>query len=86
MVSIIEETRASAATVVPPEFASVPRRWGGLARQLPVLPLAILVPFVFMALFADFIAPYDPTEPIPDGERRVRGWVRPGRRRVGRRG
>ena len=65
MVSIIEETRASAATVVPPEFASVPRRWGGLARQLPVLPLAILVPFVFMALFADFIAPYDPTEPIP---------------------
>jgi peptide/nickel transport system permease protein len=30
-----------------------------------VLPLAILVPFVLMALFADFIAPYDPTEPIP---------------------
>jgi peptide/nickel transport system permease protein len=43
----------------------VPGRWAGLARQLPVLPLAILVPFVLIALFADLIAPYDPTEPIP---------------------
>jgi peptide/nickel transport system permease protein len=42
----------------------VPGRWAGLARQLPVLPLAILVPFVLIALFADLIAPYDPTEPI----------------------
>ena len=29
------------------------------------LPLAILVPFVLIAVFANFIAPYDPTEPIP---------------------
>ena len=36
-----------------------------LARDLPVLPLAILVPFVLIALFANVIAPYDPTEPIP---------------------
>jgi peptide/nickel transport system permease protein len=36
-----------------------------MARQLPVLPLAILVPFVLIAVFADWIAPYDPTEPIP---------------------
>jgi peptide/nickel transport system permease protein len=65
MVSTLEETRAAAAAVVPREFASVPRRWSNLAQRLPVLPLAILVPFVLMALFADFIAPYDPTEPIP---------------------
>jgi len=31
----------------------------------PVLPLLILVPFVIVALGADLIAPYDPTEPIP---------------------
>src|SRR5260370_9014937 len=34
-------------------------------RDLPVLPLAILVPFVLIAVFANLIAPYDPTEPIP---------------------
>jgi peptide/nickel transport system permease protein len=65
MVSALEETPASAAAVVSQEFANVPWRWTRLARQLPVLPLAILVPFVLMALFADYIAPYDPTEPIP---------------------
>jgi peptide/nickel transport system permease protein len=65
MVSNIEETRASAIAVRSQEFTSIPGRWAGLARQLPVLPLAILVPFVLIALFADFIAPYDPTEPIP---------------------
>ena len=41
------------------------RRWLRLARELPVLPLAILVPFVLIALFAGVVAPYDPTEPIP---------------------
>jgi peptide/nickel transport system permease protein len=35
------------------------------ARELPILPLAILVPFVLIALLAGVIAPYDPTEPIP---------------------
>src|SRR5205814_3120541 len=34
-------------------------------RDLPLLPLAILVPFVLLAVFAGAIAPYDPTEPIP---------------------
>src|ERR1700758_3430598 len=65
MVSTLEEIRASATSVVPQEFAGVPPRWTSLARQWPVLPLAILVPFVVMALFANLIAPYDPTEPIP---------------------
>jgi peptide/nickel transport system permease protein len=36
-----------------------------LARELPVLPMAILVPFILLALFAGFVSPYDPTEPIP---------------------
>jgi peptide/nickel transport system permease protein len=36
-----------------------------VAWQWPVLPLAILVPFVMIALLARYIAPYDPTEPIP---------------------
>ena len=41
------------------------RRWLKLARELPLLPLAILIPFVVIAVFANVIAPYDPTEPIP---------------------
>jgi peptide/nickel transport system permease protein len=65
MISTIEETRVPAIAVGSREFTSVPGRWAGLARQLPALPLAILVPFVLIALFADWIAPYDPTEPIP---------------------
>jgi peptide/nickel transport system permease protein len=65
MVSTIEETRASPVPLVTRELANVPGRWTSLARQLPVLPLAILVPFIVIALFADWIAPYDPTEPIP---------------------
>src|SRR5207302_2462047 len=35
------------------------------ASRLPALPLAILVPFMVIAVFANAIAPYDPTEPIP---------------------
>ena len=65
MVSTIEETRASPVPIGARDFASVPRRWTSLARQLPILPLAILVPFILLALFANWIAPYDPTEPIP---------------------
>src|SRR5947199_9763508 len=65
MISTIEETCVPAIAVGSPEFTSVPGRWALLARQLPALPLAILVPFVLIALFADWIAPYDPTEPIP---------------------
>jgi peptide/nickel transport system permease protein len=38
------------------------RRW---LRELPLLPLLILVPFALAAVFADFIAPYDPMEPVP---------------------
>jgi peptide/nickel transport system permease protein len=48
-----------------PGLAAVRRRWLKLVGRLPILPLAILVPFVLIALFANVIAPYDPTEPIP---------------------
>jgi peptide/nickel transport system permease protein len=65
MVSTLDEAPASATAVVSQEIAGVQWRWTRLARQLPILPLGILVPFVLMALFADYIAPYDPTEPIP---------------------
>ena len=34
-------------------------------QDWPVVPLAILIPFVLIAVFANGIAPYDPTEPIP---------------------
>jgi len=36
-----------------------------LVSELPLLPLLILGPFALAAIFADFIAPYDPTEPVP---------------------
>jgi peptide/nickel transport system permease protein len=65
MVDIADQTNAAAAAVARREFTSAPRRWTVVARDLPVLSLAILVPFVLIALFADWIAPYDPTEPIP---------------------
>src|SRR6266545_2876853 len=40
------------------------RDWLAQLRELPLLSLAILVPFVFVAVFANVIAPYDPTEPV----------------------
>jgi peptide/nickel transport system permease protein len=68
MVSNVEQPDAvSVALARPPSAGPVfgGMRWGDLARQLPILPLAILVPFVLVAVFANLIAPYDPTEPIP---------------------
>jgi peptide/nickel transport system permease protein len=65
MVSSFEDTGAVTVATVPAAVAARPRRRLALARELPVLPLAILVPFVLIALCANWIAPYDPTEPIP---------------------
>jgi peptide/nickel transport system permease protein len=36
-----------------------------IGHDLPLLPLVILIPFVLIAVFANAIAPYDPTVPIP---------------------
>src|SRR6267154_477610 len=60
-----EQSDAILAEIPPPRAAGGGQRWLRLARELPVLPLAILVPFVLMAVFAGAVAPYDPTEPIP---------------------
>jgi peptide/nickel transport system permease protein len=64
MALLAEQNPAALAGASP----SAPHRLQRLlrvARELPLLPLAILVPFVLIAVFADVIAPYDPTEPIP---------------------
>ena len=63
--AFLTEQGTATITRIPPRAADRPRRWLRLARELPLLPLAILVPFVLIAVFANLIAPYDPTEPIP---------------------
>src|SRR6266496_1089814 len=60
-----EQTDAVLAGAPQPRAKGGQRRWFRLARELPLLSLAILVPFVLIALFAAVVAPYDPTEPIP---------------------
>ena len=65
MVDTTEPATAAIVAAGPREFTSVGLPWTSVVRQLPMLPLAILVPFVLVALFANYIAPYDPTEPIP---------------------
>jgi len=62
MAFVVERTDASIAGA---RARGGGRRWIRLARELPLLPLAILIPFVVIAVFANAIAPYDPTEPIP---------------------
>src|SRR3954470_23254162 len=62
MAYVTELTRAALAK---PGLAGLRRRWLRFAGQLPVVPLVILVPFVFVAVFANLIAPLDPTDPIP---------------------
>ncbi len=64
MAFVSEQTRSLLAGSAP-TLAGLQRRWLRFAGQLPVLPLTILIPFVLVAVFADVIAPYDPTEPIP---------------------
>src|SRR5216683_485709 len=59
MVSLSPQTSAAVAAIGHP-----PRGWLAGLRQWPLLPLAILVPVVLLAVFADYVAPYDPTEPI----------------------
>jgi peptide/nickel transport system permease protein len=65
MAFLTEQNRAILVGTSPPGGTGGLRRALRLARELPLLPLAILVPFVLIAVFANTIAPYDPTEPIP---------------------
>ena len=62
MVSLLEGTNVA---LPPRTLGRAESRWRRVARNLPVLPLAVLVPFVVLAVLAPLIAPYDPTEPIP---------------------
>jgi peptide/nickel transport system permease protein len=64
MAFVSEQTRALFAGGGP-ALAGLRRRWLRFAEQLPVVPLAILIPFFLVAAFAGVIAPYEPTEPIP---------------------
>src|SRR3954470_7064913 len=58
MAYVTEQTRAALAAASP-GWASLRRRWLRFAGQLPVVPLAILVPFVLVAVFANAIAPFE---------------------------
>jgi peptide/nickel transport system permease protein len=62
--SLLSEPTRS-LTVAAPALAGLRRRWLRIAARMPIVPLAILIPFVLVALSAPAIAPYDPTEPIP---------------------
>src|SRR5437764_11843445 len=59
MVSLSPQTSATTAAI-----GRRPIDWLGQFRGLPLLPMASLVPFVLVAVFADYITPYDPTEPV----------------------
>ncbi len=65
MAFVTEQASAVLVGTSPPGAAGEGRRWRRLAHELPLLPMAILIPFVLIAVFANAIAPYDPTEPIP---------------------
>src|SRR5437016_11425707 len=64
MADITNSPNPAAVALAPGRAAERPA-WIAFLRQLPVVPMAILVPFVILAAFAPWIAPYDPTEPIP---------------------
>lgn len=64
MAFVSEQTRSLLAGSAP-LLAGLRRRWMRIAGSAPIIPLAILIPFVVVAVFAPVIAPYDPTEPIP---------------------
>src|SRR5215471_12191981 len=55
------------STTTAPQSLSVkaPNQVWRWLRELPLLPILILVPFVLAAALAPLIAPYDPTEPVP---------------------
>ena len=63
MAFVSEQTRSFFAGA--PTLAGLRRQWLRFAGQLPIVPLAILIPFLLVAVLAPVIAPFDPTEPIP---------------------
>lgn len=65
MADTTDQAHAVLAALPPGGPAAERRGWLQRARQWPIVPLAILVPYLLVALFAGALAPYDPTEPIP---------------------
>ena len=65
MADLANSPNSAITAVAPSAVFGEQRAWLAMATQLPILPLVILVPFFALALFANWIAPYDPTEPIP---------------------
>src|SRR5215475_5823729 len=65
MADTTDQAHEVLAARTPKGPAAGQREWSKLARSLPIVPLAILVPYLLIAIFAGVIAPYDPTEPIP---------------------
>jgi ABC-type antimicrobial peptide transport system permease subunit len=63
--SLASEPTRSLLASGKPALAGLRRHWMRFAAQMPIVPLAILIPFVLIAALAPAIAPYDPTEPIP---------------------
>jgi peptide/nickel transport system permease protein len=63
--SLASEPTRSLLASGKPALAGLRRHWMRFAAQLPIVPLAILIPFVLIAALAPAIAPYDPTEPVP---------------------
>jgi peptide/nickel transport system permease protein len=59
---------ATVATPTTSAPAQVPHGLGRLVRTIrhaPLLALGILLPLILVAVFADLLAPYDPTLPVP---------------------
>src|SRR5690349_21574314 len=63
--AFVTEPPRSLLAASTPALVALRRRWLRVAARMPIVPLAILIPFALVAAFAPTIAPYDPTEPIP---------------------
>jgi peptide/nickel transport system permease protein len=55
---------ASVGVLAQPAIRSAPVRARQLFKDVPVVPGLILATLVFVAVFADVLAPYDPTVPV----------------------
>ncbi len=59
---------ATHPTAVPGRAAGALRAVAKVAREAPLVATVILTTLVLVALFADVLAPYDPTLPVKDAE------------------
>ena len=57
-------TTTTPGTLARPSIVSEPTRVSRLWKDVPLVPAVILVGLVFIAVFANLLAPYDPTLPV----------------------